>query len=245
MNLENIKVLIVDDDAAVIQQSKSAIAGFVQEKNIICATSAIETIKIVETQKVDLAFIDVEMPDTNGFLISDYIRSARLQIKYVFLTGHVELGAKSYDYEPLDFLSKPIDIVRLKKTFEKYESSLSFKDFSENFVAVETNAGFMLISPSDISYIAKENRRTLIYCTDKTYSVKYSLDELEVIFSDYDMFRTHQSYLVSIRKLAGVFPTDFGRTYFAKLNDGGSVPVSRYKYAKLREHLSSRGIRFM
>lgn len=245
MNLEKIKVLIIDDDAAAIQQSKVAISSFVLKENIICSASAIEALKIMETQKVDLAFLDVEMPDTNGFSIADYIRSSKLQIKYVFLTGHVELGAKSYDYEPLDFLSKPIDILRLKKTFERYESSLSFKDFSKDFVAVETNAGFMLISPSDISYIAKENRRTLIHCTDKIYSVKYSLDEMEVIFSDYDMFRTHQSFLVPIRKIESVLPTDFGKTYLAKLSDGCSVPVSRYKYAKLREHLSTRGIRFM
>lgn len=245
MLLKDVKVLILDDEPAVLEQSRIAVANFVSEGNIICSSSAIETMRIIETQPVDLVFIDVEMPDTNGFSVADYIASVNSKIKYVFLTGHSELAAQSYDYEPLDFLSKPIDILRLRKTFERYEASFVNKDFSKERIAVDTSAGFVLLSPSEISYISKENRKTLIHCTNKTYSVQYSLDEMEMIFRNFGLLRVHQSYLAPLARIVSVMPADFGKTYWAKLKDGNKVPVSQKRYPQLREHLSSRGIRFL
>ena len=116
MRLEDTIVLILDDEPASLEESRLAMKEYVKEENIICCTSAVETMRVIESRPVNLAFLDVEMPGTNGFTMSEYIHTKQPAMKYVFLTGHTELGAVSYDYEPFDFLSKPIDIVRLQKT---------------------------------------------------------------------------------------------------------------------------------
>ena len=245
MRLEDTIVLILDDEPASLEESRLAMKEYVKEENIICCTSAVETMRVIESRPVNLAFLDVEMPGTNGFTMSEYIHTKQPAMKYVFLTGHTELGAVSYDYEPFDFLSKPIDIVRLQKTIERYLASQNKSEYKKDMVAVDTSSRFVLLSPEKICYISKENRKTFIHCTDKVFQVQYSLDELEAIFSDYGVFRTHQSFLVALQHVASVGQADFGKTYSAILDDGTKVPVSRNQYAKLREHLLHSGIRFV
>jgi DNA-binding LytR/AlgR family response regulator len=241
---ESIKVLVLDDDKNSLRLSREAIGEFVLEEHIYCAENAIEAIRIMESKPINLAFIDIEMPDISGFSMAEYIKQSQSHIKYVFLTGHTDFGAESYDYEPFDFLTKPLNILRLKKTFERYENSCS--SYSKERIAIETDAGFILISPSEINYIVKDKRDIKIICTNnRTYLVHYTLDNLEVVFGEYGFFRAHQSYIIPLSKIASVLPSIFGKTYEAVLSDGEHVPVSRSRYPKLREYLASNGIRFV
>ena len=193
----------------------------------------------------ELPFIDMEMPDTDGPTIANYIKSTQPKTKYVFLTGHSELGAKSYDYEPLDFLCKPLNTLRLQKTFERFEKSRPDYRFLKERIALESTSGFILISPADILYITRENRKNVIYCRQLSHTVKSTLDELEIIFSDFDLFRCHQSYLVSLSRVTQVIHADFGKTYWATLDDGSRVPVSRNRYGAMRERLERYGTYFL
>ena len=245
MSLENLKVLILDDEPHSLEQSRIAMASFVPNENILVASSAIEVMRILQTHPLEMIFLDIEMPDTDGFSIAEYIHESYPNIKVVFLTGHVELGAKSFEYEPFDFLGKPIDVMRLKKTLDRYENLKLNAGYRKELVAVDTGTGLVLLSPEDILYIAKEKRKTVIHCGEKSYIVQYSLDEIETIFNDYGLFRTHQSFIVPVDKIVSVQPADFGKTYHATLVDGRKIPVSRIQYSKLRGHLSAHGIRIL
>lgn len=245
MSLEKLHVLLLDDEQASLDYSKTAIASFIPDQNIHGAGSAVEAMRVLEYHPVDMAFIDIEMPDTNGFSVAEFIHSTYPQIKVVFLTGHVELGAKSFDYEPFDFLSKPIDVMRLKKTLNRYEAAQKNLAVKNELVAVDTGTGLVLLSPDDILYIAKEQRKTVIHCINQNYTVQYSLEEMEAIFEDYGLFRTHQSFLVPLSKIISVQPANFGKTYMAQLAGGTQVPMSRVQYGKLRGHLTANGIRIL
>lgn len=245
--MKSIAVLIVDDDENSLRLSRSAMEHLVEPDRIYCAQTAAETINILEHQKVNLVFLDIDMPDTSGFSIADYIRQNQPFVKYVFLTGYVDFAVRSYDYEPLDFLTKPIDLMRLRKTLERYEArGQQEKDYSRERIAVDTIVGFVLLSPSEISYVNKELRVVKLHCLNgKEYVVRHSLDELESVFSDFGFFRIHQSNLVPLSNIISVRPSRFGKTYEAVLSDQTCLPVSRDKYQKLRSFLASKGIQFI
>lgn len=245
MNLENLRILLLDDEQESLEHSIAAIASFVPEQNIYGATSAVEAMRILEYHPVEMAFLDIEMPDTDGFSVAEYIRGAYPQVKVVFLTGHVELGAKSFDYEPFDFLGKPIDVMRLRKTLSRYEAATQASVPQRELIAVDTGNALVLLSPSDILYIAKEKRKTVIHCTDQNYTVQYSLEEMETIFEDYGLFRTHQSFLVPLSRIVSVQPAGFGKTYMVQLMGGTQIPMSRIQYSKLRGHLAAKGVRVL
>lgn len=245
--MKSITVLIVDDDENSLRLSRSAMEHLVDPDRIYCAQNAAETINILEHQKVNLVFLDIDMPDTSGFSIADYIRQNQPLVKYVFLTGYVDFAVRSYDYEPLDFLAKPIDLMRLRKTLERYDArGQQEKDYSRERIAVDTIVGFVLLSPSEISYVNKELRAVKLHCLNgKEYVVRHSLDELESIFSDFGFFRIHQSNLVPLSNIISVRSSQFGKTYEAVLSDQTCLPVSRDKYQKLRCFLASKGIQFI
>lgn len=245
MKKKTIQVLIIDDEPVVLEESRRKIAMYVDEKGIFTAEDLESAMEILGSRPIGLVFIDMQMPDTDGFAIASYIQSALPDTKYVFLTGHAELGAKSYDYEPLDFLCKPLDVLRLQKTFQRYEKVRENAAPSKTQLALESTAGFVLVSPEEISYITRESRKTVIYCKDSSYTVKNSLDELEVMFSDFDFFRCHQSYLIPLGRVTAVSQAAFGRTYQANLDEGSKIPVSRQKYGELREALKKRGTCFL
>lgn len=245
MSISNWKVLILDDDRTSLEHSRDVLAAYIPETNIFGATSAVEAMRVLEYHPIVLAFLDIEMPDTDGFSVAEYIHAAYPQVKVVFLTGHVELGAKSFDYEPFDFLGKPMDVMRLRKTLNRCEAAQSGQSARNELVAVDTGTGLVLLSPADILYIAKEKRKTVIHCRQQDYTVQYSLEELEAIFSDYGMFRTHQSFLVPLSNIVSVQPADFGKTYMAVLSGGTQIPMSRIQYSKLRGHLTAQGIRII
>lgn len=242
-----ITVLIVDDDENSLRLSRAAMEQLVDPARVCCARTAAETMRVLEEKRIDLAFLDIDMPDTSGFSIADYLHEKQPQVAYVFLTGYVDFAARSYDYEPLDFLTKPIDLLRLKKTLERYEArGQQRKDYSRERIAVDTSEGFVLLSPEKIAFVGKEQRQVKLHCRDGgTYVVRYSLDELESIFSDFGFFRIHQSYLAPLSNIISVRPSRFGKTYEAVLSDQTCLPVSRDKYQKLRGFLVSRGIQFL
>lgn len=241
----NINVLIVDDDTHSLIQSKKKIELYVPSECIYTAINSVEIMQVIKNVSIDLAFLDVEMPDTDGFSVANYIKECQSAAKCVFLTGHVEFGAKSYDYEALDFLCKPMDAMRLQKTFERFMRTRQNQKQKKETIAIEGTEGFVLICPDEVKYITRENRKSVIYCKEICHVAKSSLDELELIFSDFGLFRCHQSYLVSVEKIKQVKRSDFGRAFWAILNTEEKIPISRGKYALLRNELSKQGTHFI
>ena len=72
---------------------------------------------------------------------------------------------------------------------------------------------------------------------EERHVARIGLDELERIFSDFGLFRCHQSYLVPLGRIRQVRQAEFGRTLCAVLDTGEKIPVSREKYALLRENV--------
>ena len=241
MNKE--RILLVDDQPSAAEASILAISHFIPIENILHVSTAAQAIKTLDGEPLSLVFLDIDMPDTNGFSLAAYIEAHRKGLPYVFLTGYADFAAKSYDYEPLDFLTKPIDLVRLHKTFDRFRRRPSSPVVGK--IAIHTKQDYIFIDPQEILYIAREKRKNLIHCRDgQVQPVASSLDELEVIFSDYGFFRCHQSFLIPLGQISSLRASDFGQTYEALIG-GTVIPVSRSKYLALKEALSSQGVRFM
>ena len=240
-NKRAINVLIVDDDSVALAAARQNIGFYVEEERIYQATNAVEMMRLLSTVPMDLAFLDMEMPDIDGFTIADYLAKIQPKTKYVFLTGHTEMGAKSYEYDPIDFLCKPVNVLRLSKTFERYDR-LAGSSTAQEQIAVESGNGLVLIQPQEIRYISRDSRKTIIHCGEKVHVVKMPLAELEMIFADYDLVRCHQSFLVALSHVVGVEKSVFGRTYTAVLDTEDKIPVSRGRFEELWGKMTENGV---
>ncbi len=243
MSWETLQVLLLDDEKESLYLSKQAISNFVPEEQIQCAYTIEEAMEILKKGVIDIAFLDVELTHSSGFALSEYIQRNHSEVEIVILTGHVDFAAQGYDYDPLDFLIKPVDILRMEKTFLRYsEKKKQAKQLPR--IMVETGSGFALIDPDEIKYITKDRHSVEIRCRDgSTIKVNYSLDYMEKKFSQFGFFRTHQSYLVPISRIIRVRAASYGNSFDAVLDDGTKLPVSRGKFAKLKKYLNIQSLK--
>ena len=153
-------ILLVDDQPAAAADSVAALENYVDPDQILFARNAEQAVHILESRTVSLVFLDIEMPETDGFELAAYLEEHHKGIPYVFLTGHVDFAAESYDYEPVDFITKPVDVERLGRSFEKVSKKIS-ADRAEK-VAVRTGQEYVMIKPRDIRYFYKERRKIWI-----------------------------------------------------------------------------------
>lgn len=236
------EVLLLDDEEAPLELSRQAIARYVPEESIHLATTVEEAMDILKNERIGLAFLDLELKSGDGFTLCQFVHREYPAVKVVFLTGHVDFGARSYDYEPFDFLVKPVDTLRLERTFSRFARCKN--ESAASRIVIETNAGFVLLNTEDILYIAKNGNSCQVYCVNgQVHRVTYTLDKLETMLEDRGFFRIYQSYLVQVERIQQVRATKFGTSYEACLDNGSVVPVSRNKYAKLKEFILDRSMR--
>lgn len=237
-------VLLVDDQPIAAEDSIAALKHYVPQEKILYTANAIQAMNLIDTKPVALVFLDIEIPETNGFSVAAHIEEKHKGVPYVFLTGHADFALESYEYEPIDFLTKPVDIIRLGKTFERIEKRGNILDIGK--VAVRSGQDYVLIEPIKIRYICKEKRKVWIHLKEgREYQIASTLDELEKIFEDYGFFRCHQSFLIPLGNVRQVNASMFGQTYETLLDDGTIIPVSRSKHVKLKEELELLGIPFV
>ena len=236
------EILLLDDEAPSLEFSRQAIARYVPETSIHTASTVEEAMDILRTRRIDLGFLDVMLRSSDGFTFCQYIHREYPAVTVVILTGHVDFGAKSYDYEPFDFLVKPVDALRLERTFSRYTRAQRDSDSSR--LVIETGTGFALLHTDEILYISKNGNNCQVFCDGgQVHRVSYTLDKLESMLAGKGFFRTYQSYLVPISKIKQVNATVFGTSYEAVLVDGSKVPVSRNKYARLKDYILRQGMR--
>ena len=240
MSMISVKTLLLDDEEPSREYSRRAIARFVPEELIFPVETVDEAIDVLRNEPIELAFLDVELTMSDGFTFCQYIHREYPGIKVVILTGHVDYGAKSYDYEPFDFLVKPVDTLRLEKTFSRFTRARKKTVENDNGFVIETSTGFAMLNADEIVFVAKNGNNCEVHCVGgQVYRVTYTLDKLEDMLGR-DFYRTHQSYLVPAARIKQVNSTRFGTSYEAVLDDGSVVPVSRNKYPKLKEFMMKR-----
>jgi DNA-binding LytR/AlgR family response regulator len=242
--------LIVDDDPISLDITTSALQQFPQVEIAGTAVSGEEAIAFLKEKEVDLAFLDIEMDEMNGFELANRIHKAFPRVMYVFLTGHVRFALEGYDYQPLSFLTKPISISRMENVLamaaEKKESS-STVGKKVHQLGIHVNGQLEMIRTDDVAYMETKGRKVHIVCRDhRELETTESMKKLAMIFEEYGFFRSHQSVLVNLELVESIRPDMFKRTYQLTLKDiEEKLPLSRDKKNELQALLQERGMQIL
>lgn len=179
--------------------------------NVVTATKAIKEIK------PDLIFLDIEMPDLDGFVLFKYIEK---ETKVIITTSHRELGANGFDSGALDYICKPIFPDRLFEAVNRFISAIE-RDKSYNkdkndiknahklvdfiFASREKERKTIRIDIKDIFYITKSGNHIVIY-TDNDGPF-YKIDSLKEVIETLPSNEFHfvnQSYIFNVNKIESV-----------------------------------------
>lgn len=206
-----------------------------------------KALKFLQNNPVDLLFLDIEMPEMNGFELLSKLN--RLPFDVVFVTAYDQYAIKAFTYSAISYLLKPVDGDDLRETIdrwlEKKSKSLSLNQLQlmrdllvntsnpKTKVALPTNDGLEFLEIQSITRCESESNYTRIYCTDNNrYLICRTLKEVEKILQENGFIRVHHSHLINPQYIRKFIRHDGG---FIVMNDGQQISVSRTKKDRLFE----------
>ncbi|HEU4718412.1 MAG TPA: LytTR family DNA-binding domain-containing protein [Bacteroidia bacterium] len=214
--------LIIDDDEIARRSVQQCIdrTDFLSLAGS-CA-SVTEAMKIIGSQKIDLIFLDVEMPEMSGI---DFLKTFREVPQIIFITGKKEYAAEAFDYDVTDFLLKPIDYPRFLKAALKaknmQEETQAGKDGEESAVYIKKEGNRLVRLPAaEILYVEALADYVNIFTKDGRHTVLSTMKSIESKLPQKEFLRIHRSFIVRLDKVSEIEEN-------AVVVNGKVIPVSR------------------
>lgn len=206
-----INCLIVDDE----QHAIDILVHYVKQTphlNLVDTTAnPIEALQIAGTQKIDLIFLDIQMPELSGM---DFIKAINKKAKVILTTAYSEFALESYELDVVDYLLKPIRLPRFLqavqkavKEIEEYNDEKHTITEAEDdyiFVKTESKGKLLKINLDEIDYIEGMKNYVAFYCSGKKTLVYTSMKDLEERLSRKQFIRVHKSFIIPIAKITGI-----------------------------------------
>ena len=171
--MQKIRCLVVDDEPLAAGLIEKHLLKFNQFELVASCWNAMEAFEVLKREKIDLIFLDIQMPVLSGI---DFVRSLRHPPSIIFVTAYRDYAAESYELDVVDYLVKPITFDRFFRSINKYLAQV------ENTVQQKTIKATKTSEPDDLSFIyVNTNRRY----------VKVLFEEVEYIESLKDYIRIH------------------------------------------------------
>ena len=175
----------------------------------------------------DLVFLDIEMPAVDGITLAKKIRARSENVFIVFLTSHIEYALEGYEVNALRYLTKPVDIEKLKEVIRYVQE----KQGSSRQIIIKEDGEEILIDINDVIYMESMNQNVRIVTAKGEHVIRYNIGDFEEQLKNDGFFRIHRGYLISLSKVKKLSGND------VILDGGETLPVSRSNVKPLKEAL--------
>lgn len=238
-----IKAIIVDDEPTAIKNLVWELNNFCNGVDVIDTfTDPVEAISQINLQQPDCVFLDIEMPEIDGFQLLNSLKFRNFDL--VITTAFDNYAIKAFKESAIDYLLKPIDsddliksVNRIKENKHKKLLGWEFKKaFQESLpratkIALPLAGKTLFVTNEEIVFCKSDGNYTEIYFNDmKKEILSKTIKIIENIINSNDFVRVHNSYLVNIKYVKELVKGD---GQYLVLLDGTIIPVSRNK----KEHL--------
>lgn len=206
------KCLIVDDEPLAIEVLKSHLGKLDSLEIAGTASDAIKAFDFLNKNKVDLMFLDINMPGMKG---TELIKTLKNPPAVIFTTAYREYALEGYDLNVLDYLLKPISMGRFFQAIEKFfsfyyreDNNILFQERSSNeeYLYVKEKNIIHKIPFSEILYAESMGDNLTIYTSERTVTSRTTISSVEKLLSPHQFLRIHRSYVVSIKCITGYSP---------------------------------------
>lgn len=230
--------LIIDDEITAREILETHLKKIDTLEIVGSCKNALEAFSLINTQKIDLIFLDINMPEISGL---SFAKSINKNIKVIFTTAYREYALDGFDLQAVDYLLKPISFERFLQAINKFlgENNYPFtsetkESYMENndFIFVKSERKMIKIDFDSILYIESLSDYLKIYLTDKTILTRETISNIEAKLPTHTFLRIHRSYLISIANI-----TSFTNEYIEIENK--ALPISRSYRKSVLEKLEN------
>jgi len=204
-----IRCLIVDDEQHAIDILMHYISQTSYLELVGSTTKPVEALQTVITEKIDLVFLDIQMPDLSGI---DFVKAINGKTNVILTTAYSEFAIEGFDLQVVDYLLKPIRFPRFLNAVQKAVKIIAEKDGDSDtknedgyiFVKTESKGKLLKINLEDIDYIEGMKNYVAIYCGGKKTLVYTNLKDLVNHLPARQFIRIHKSFIIPINRVTGI-----------------------------------------
>jgi two-component system LytT family response regulator len=236
-----LRVLIIDDEPRarsfirklLLADSSVEIAGE-------CA-NGYEAIRAIKTKAPDLIFLDVQMPEVDGFTVLEQLLPEEVPA-VVFVTAFDRYALRAFEEHALDYLLKPFDQERFSRTLQHAKLRTSERRSAQQVsigrllasvrrpyldrITVKRSGRMLLLPVQDIEWIEAEDNYVLLHSGKDAYMLRQTLSNIEDRLDPDSFIRVHRGAIVNIEALKE-FQLGFSGTYELELKSGAKLSLSR------------------
>lgn len=231
---KSFRTVIIDDEQLAIDRLKRLLLPYSESLDLVGqATDGRSGANLIDEVKPDLVFLDVQMPELNGFQVLETIQH---QPWIIFTTAYDEFALKAFQTNSIDYLLKPIDKDRLKQAIEKLQRLIpgtesnpsdQIRKLLESLVPapaklaklkIKTGDKIRFVDYSDIVYFEACEKYVEVHTVGETYLIEDTIYQLEEQLKNLSFVRIHRSTLINTDHLLEVVKW-FGGKYKARMKD--------------------------
>lgn len=238
------RAIIVEDEVLARQELAFLIQAHSSFKIAAEFEDGLDALKYLQTDTVDVIFLDINIPSVDGVLLAHNISRFAVKPYIVFITAYKEHAAEAFEIEAFDYILKPYSETRIKAMLQKLEGANAARSrqgdeepvkLSSGKVNLWKNEKIIVVDTDEIYYASAQEKTTSVITKDEEYSMALSISEFHSRLPQEQFFRCHRSYLVNLSKIKEIIPW-FNNTYLLRLRDlDFEVPVSRGKVKEFRQ----------
>lgn len=229
---KQLNCIIVDDEPMAREILQTHLEKITFVNVLATCKNAMEAYNVLNSQTIDLVFLDINMPEVSGLSLA---KSINKDINVIFTTAYRDYAVDGFNLEAVDYLLKPISFERLLQAINKLNKNLVVTvqnpvkktTHKQDFVFVRADRKMVKINFSDINYIESLSDYIKIHLADKTIVTRETISNIEAKLPQADFLRVHRSYIISIAKISS-FTNEFIEV------NAKAIPISRsYKTSVL------------
>jgi two-component system, LytTR family, response regulator len=201
------KCIAIDDEPLALEVIKKYAAETPSIKLMDVFTDAIQALSYLKSHKVDLIFLDIQMPDITGI---QFFQSMINKPLVIFSTAYSEYAVKGFDLEAIDYLVKPIKYERFLKAITKavkvFTMSQPANNVDDGFIFIKSEYQMIKISLNEILYVEGLDDYVKIHLQDEMKPILslMSLKSLIQKLPEEQFMRVHRSFIVPLKRISSI-----------------------------------------
>jgi two-component system LytT family response regulator len=191
----------------------------------------LKAIEYLNREKVDLIFLDINMPDISGMQLLQTLSPRPL---IIFTTAYSQYAVESYELNALDYLLKPVTFERFLMAINKAAAALSSKNTTsldeDAAVFIKSGPQTYRVKVSEILYLEKAGNYITVHLKDGNILIRENMGDIFDLVPAADFIRVHKSYVVGIRHISMI-------EVHQLIINGEKIPIGSTYRESLRERL--------
>jgi two-component system LytT family response regulator len=259
-----IRTLIVDDEPLARRNLRVLLEKDPQIEILDECRNGREAVKAINTLSPDLIFLDIQMPEMDGFDVLARVGPQHIQA-IIFVTAFDQYALKAFDVHALDYLLKPFDDERFARALERAKSQIAAREINQlsdrllalieereserkatkreylSRLMIKASSRMMLVKVDEIDFIEADGNYARLHVGRKTHLLREKMSDLEGRLDPAKFVRIHRSIIVNLDRIKEMHP-HFNGDYVVVLEDGRQLRLSRTRREQLEARLRiSRG----